>query len=41
MIGPGFSYNVVTAHNACLKFEITVYGKATHGSMLETGHDAL
>jgi succinyl-diaminopimelate desuccinylase len=41
VIGPGFSYNVVTAHNACLQFEITLHGKATHGSMPETGHDAL
>jgi acetylornithine deacetylase/succinyl-diaminopimelate desuccinylase family protein len=41
VIGPGFSYNVVTAHNACLQFEVTVHGKATHGSMPETGHDAL
>jgi len=41
LIGAGFSYNVVTAHNACLQFEITVHGKATHGSIPETGHDAL
>ncbi|KAF3996807.1 M20/M25/M40 family metallo-hydrolase [Glaciimonas immobilis] len=41
VIAPGFSYNVVTAHNACLQFEITVHGKATHGSAPETGHDAL
>lgn len=37
----GFSYDVVTAHNGCLQFEITVQGKATHGSMPKTGHDAL
>ncbi|MDY7577400.1 M20/M25/M40 family metallo-hydrolase [Herbaspirillum sp. RTI4] len=41
VIAPGFSYQVVTAHNACLQLEITVHGKATHGSMPETGHDAL
>lgn len=41
VIAPGFSYNVVTAHNACLQFEVTVHGKATHGSAPETGHDAL
>lgn len=40
-ISAGFSYNVVTAHNGCLQFEITVHGKATHGSMPDTGHDAL
>jgi acetylornithine deacetylase/succinyl-diaminopimelate desuccinylase-like protein len=37
----GFSYDVVTAHNGCLQFEITIHGKATHGSMPRTGHDAL
>lgn len=36
-----FSYAVVTAHNGCLQFEITVNGKATHGSAPKTGHDAL
>lgn len=41
LIGAGFSYNVVTAHNACLQFEITVLGKATHGSAPDTGHDAM
>lgn len=41
VIAPGFSYNIVTAHNACLQFEVTVHGKATHGSAPDTGHDAL
>ena len=36
-----FSYAVVTAHNGCLQFEVTVNGKATHGSAPRTGHDAL
>jgi acetylornithine deacetylase/succinyl-diaminopimelate desuccinylase family protein len=40
-IGPGFSYAVVTAHNGCLQLEVTVHGKAAHGAMPETGHDAL
>ena len=40
-ISAGFSYNVVAAHNGCLQFEVTVHGKATHGSMPDTGHDAL
>jgi acetylornithine deacetylase/succinyl-diaminopimelate desuccinylase family protein len=40
-IGPGFSYSIVTAHNGCLQLEITVHGKAAHGAMPETGHDAL
>jgi succinyl-diaminopimelate desuccinylase len=41
LISAGFSYNTVIAHNGCLQFEVTVHGKATHGSMPETGHDAL
>ncbi|PHV08314.1 peptidase M20 [Janthinobacterium sp. BJB412] len=41
VIAAGFSYNIVTAHNACLQFEITVLGKSGHGAMPETGHDAL
>ena len=41
VIAAGFSYNIVTAHTACLQLEITVHGKAGHGSMPETGHDAL
>jgi acetylornithine deacetylase/succinyl-diaminopimelate desuccinylase family protein len=41
VIAAGFSYNIVTAHNACLQLELTVHGRATHGSMPETGHDAL
>ena len=41
MIAAGFSYNIVTAHNACLQLEVTVHGKAGHGAMPETGHDAL
>ncbi|MDN5843780.1 MAG: M20/M25/M40 family metallo-hydrolase [Alcaligenaceae bacterium] len=36
-----FSYDVITAHNGCLQFEITIQGKAAHGSMPQTGHDAL
>ncbi|CAM5222900.1 Acetylornithine deacetylase/succinyl-diaminopimelate desuccinylase-like protein OS=Castellaniella defragrans OX=75697 GN=HNR28_001951 PE=4 SV=1 [Castellaniella defragrans] len=36
-----FSHAVVTAHNGCLQFEVTVNGKATHGSAPRTGHDAL
>jgi acetylornithine deacetylase/succinyl-diaminopimelate desuccinylase-like protein len=41
VMAAGFSYNIVTAHNACLQLEITVHGKAGHGAMPETGHDAL
>ena len=40
-IAAGFSYHIVTAHNACLQFEVTVHGKATHGAIPHTGHDAL
>jgi len=41
VIAAGFSYNIVTAHNACLQLEVTVHGKSGHGAMPETGHDAL
>jgi acetylornithine deacetylase/succinyl-diaminopimelate desuccinylase-like protein len=41
VIAAGFSYQIVTAHNACLQLEITVHGKAGHGAMPETAHDAL
>jgi acetylornithine deacetylase/succinyl-diaminopimelate desuccinylase-like protein len=41
VIAAGFSYSIVTAHNACLQLEITVHGKSGHGAMPETGHDAL
>jgi acetylornithine deacetylase/succinyl-diaminopimelate desuccinylase-like protein len=41
VIAAGFSYQIVTAHNACLQLEITVHGKAGHGAMPDTAHDAL
>ena len=41
VIAAGFSYNIVTAHNACLQLEVTVHGKSGHGAMPETGVDAL
>ncbi|WP_374045830.1 M20/M25/M40 family metallo-hydrolase [Massilia sp. YIM B02769] len=41
VIAAGFSYQVITAHNACLQLEVTVHGKAGHGAMPETAHDAL
>ena len=40
-IAASFSYAIVTAHNGCLQFEATVHGKATHGAIPKTGHDAL
>ena len=40
-VGAGFSYAVVTAHNGCLRLEMTVHGKAAHAAMPETGHRAL
>ena len=39
-IAASFSYAVVTAHNGCLQFEVTLHGKAGHGAMPETGRDA-
>jgi succinyl-diaminopimelate desuccinylase len=41
VIAAGFSYDIVTAHNACLQLEITVHGKAGHGAMPELAVDAL
>lgn len=41
VIAAGFSYAIITAHNACLQLEVTVHGKSGHGAMPETGHDAL
>jgi len=41
VIAAGFSYQIVTAHNACLQLEITVHGKSGHGAMPDTGVDAL
>ena len=40
-IAASFSYAIVTAHNGCLQLEVTVHGKAAHGSMPKTGVDAL
>ena len=41
VIGAGFSYAVVTAHNGCLHLEVTVRGTAAHAAMPQTGVDAL
>lgn len=41
VIAAGFTYGIVTAHNACLQLAVTVHGKSGHGAMPETGHDAL
>jgi len=41
MIAAGFSYEVVTAHNGCLQFEVTVHGKMAHAAIPDTGVDAL
>jgi succinyl-diaminopimelate desuccinylase len=39
-IAASFSYAVVTAHNGCLQFEVTVHGRSGHGAMPESGRDA-
>ena len=39
-IAASFSYAVVTAHNGCLQFEVTVHGKSGHGAMPQSGRDA-
>ncbi len=41
MIAAGFSHEVVTAHNGCLQFEVTVQGKMAHAAVPHTGIDAL
>lgn len=41
VICASFSYTVIIGHNGCLQFEVTVNGKATHGAVPQTGHDAL
>ena len=41
MIAAGFSYEVVTAHNGCLQFEVTVHGEMAHAAIPDTGTDAL
>ncbi len=41
VICPGFSYDVVTAHNGCLHLEVTVKGRSAHAAQPDSGHDAL
>jgi succinyl-diaminopimelate desuccinylase len=41
MIAAGFSYEVVTAHNGCLQFEVTVEGEMAHAAIPDSGTDAL
>lgn len=37
----GFSYQVITAHNGCLQFEVTIHGKMGHAAYPESGIDAI
>ena len=41
VIGPGFSYAIVTAHNGALHLEVTLHGKAAHVAEQKSGIDAL
>jgi acetylornithine deacetylase/succinyl-diaminopimelate desuccinylase-like protein len=41
VIGAGFSYQIVTAHNGCLQIEVTVHGRMAHAAVPQTGCDAL
>ncbi|MET0348755.1 MAG: M20/M25/M40 family metallo-hydrolase [Rhizobacter sp.] len=41
VVAAGFSYQVVTGHNGCLQFEVTVHGRAAHAAIPDTGVDAL
>ena len=40
-IAASFSYEITTAHNGCLQFEVTVNGKMAHAAIPQTGVDAL
>ena len=40
-IAAGFSYQIITAHNGCLQFEVTVNGKMGHAAVPTSGVDAL
>lgn len=41
VIGAGFSYAIVTAHNGCLHLEVVVTGKQAHAALPDSGADAL
>jgi acetylornithine deacetylase/succinyl-diaminopimelate desuccinylase-like protein len=41
VIGAGFGYQVVSAHNGCLQLEVTVHGRMAHAAIPDTGVDAL
>ncbi|MBK8742877.1 MAG: M20/M25/M40 family metallo-hydrolase [Betaproteobacteria bacterium] len=41
VIGPGFSYAIVNAHNGALHLEATLHGKAAHVAEQKSGIDAL
>src|SRR5690606_20233988 len=40
-IAASFSYAIITAHNGCLQFEVTVNGRMAHAAIPDTGIDAL
>lgn len=40
-IAASFSYAIITAHNGCLQFEVTVDGRMAHAAIPESGVDAL
>lgn len=40
-ICPGFTYNLVNAHNGCLHLEVKLKGKSAHAAEPQYGHDAL
>ncbi|HUZ71965.1 MAG TPA: M20/M25/M40 family metallo-hydrolase [Stellaceae bacterium] len=41
VIGAGFAYNIVVAHNGCLHLEVSVRGRSAHAAQPESGVDAL
>jgi len=40
-IAASFSYAIITAHNGCLQFEVTVDGRMAHAAIPDSGVDAL
>ncbi|MEZ5659494.1 MAG: M20/M25/M40 family metallo-hydrolase [Burkholderiaceae bacterium] len=41
LMAAGFSYQVLTAHNGCLQFEVEVRGRMAHAAIPDSGRDAL
>lgn len=40
-ITPGFTHSILNAHNGCLQLRVTLTGRGTHGSLHDSGSDAV